>query len=285
MTNPSQRGGNSPNPLRARPTVYEGIEMRSRLEAWWAQRFDEAGRTWTYEPCAFAAPGAEQYLPDFLLEETRPNGRVKRIFIDMKGVVGPHELGRFLRRMEVKGADVSLLKRTLVIAVGPITARELEAKGIRPGLVPKEFKAEGVLAALGNHDLAGKRFLYPRAEVAREVLPEELERLGAHVHVAVAYRTVAPDVDPEYVRSLFSGGVSALTFTSSSTVKNFHALVGGDVWRSLAEGGVCVACIGPVTARTCEEMGLKVTVMPEEYTVPALFSSITKYFSKGDRNG
>ena len=96
--------------------------------------------------------------------------------------------------------------------------------------------------------------------------------------MAVSYRTVAPKVKREYLKSLFSGGVSAITFTSSSTVKNFMHMAGDDAAELLK--GVCVACIGPVTARTCEEMGVGVDVMPGDYTVEALLLSLTGYFAR-----
>ena len=184
----------------------------------------------------------------------------------------------FLARLKERGKSTSLLKESRLIAVGPKTAQEMAASGLKPDIIPEEYKAEGVLAALDGIDIAGKSFLYPRAFEARELLPEKLRDRGAEVLVAVAYRTVAPRVEREYLRGLFSGGVSAITFTSSSTVKNFMIMAGDDAAVLLK--GVCVACIGPVTARTCEEMGVGVDVMPGDYTVEALLLSLTGYFAR-----
>ncbi len=185
----------------------------------------------------------------------------------------------FVRRMRELGRDVKELAGIKLIAVGPRTAREIEALGLSLSVTPREYKAEGVLEALKSHDLRGRRVLFPRAEVAREVLPDELAGRGAEVVVAVAYRTVAPKVDPVYVRRLFTAeGVSAVTFTSSSTVKNFVEIVGEGARGYLK--GVCVACIGPVTADTCKEMGIDVCLVPKDYTVDALMLAITEYFGR-----
>ena len=187
----------------------------------------------------------------------------------------------FLERLREKGGDIGRLSKAGLIAVGPKTAREMEVRGLKPSIVPAEFKAEGVLEALDKEDLQGKRFFYPRAEVAREVLPDELRRRGAEVMVAAAYSTVVPEADPEVIDGLLSGGISAVTFTSSSTVKNFVEMLGGKAVDCLR--GVCVACIGPVTAQTCRELGIAVSVMPDEYTVDALFLSLKDYFTKEKR--
>ncbi len=184
----------------------------------------------------------------------------------------------FLDRLGQLGQGAEALSGLKVVAVGPQTAREVEARGLKVSVIPKEYRAEGVVEALSALDLKGKRFLYPRAEVAREVLPEKLREMGAEVEVAVAYRTVAPRVAPEKIKELFDGGISAVTFTSSSTVKNFMQIVGEGAPGYLQ--GVCVASIGPVTAKTCEEVGVAVSVVPKDYTVDALLESLAVYFKK-----
>lgn len=185
----------------------------------------------------------------------------------------------FFRRLAELGKDARGLSGMKVVAVGPKTAAELMANGLEADIVPREFKAEGVIEALRPFDMSGKRVLFPRAEVAREVLPEKLREMGAEVVLAVVYRTVLPKADAEHILRLFrEGGVSALTFTSSSTVRNFMAMAGDGVREHIK--GVCVACIGPVTAQTCKELGLPVTVVPEDYTVDALLGALTEYFGR-----
>lgn len=132
--------------LTARPTIYNGIAMRSRLEAWWAARLDRAGLTWVYEPCAFAA-GSEQYLPDFRWDEPRPGGRTKHVYLELKGRVGSlAELNRFLARMEVVWASEP--EATLILVEG-------HAERAWLGYIGEDGQAhwcehEGDLAGLGG---------------------------------------------------------------------------------------------------------------------------------------
>jgi len=152
---------------------------------------------------------------------------------------------------------------------------------IGPELLPEEYRAEGLLAALGSEELRGQRVLLPRAEGARAVLPETLAARGAEVDEVIAYRAVRPpEGDVESLRAaLATGAVDALTFTSSSTVRNFVAMVGADELRRLVRAGrPVVACIGPVTADTARALGLEVAVMPARYTVPALAAALVAHF-------
>jgi uroporphyrinogen III methyltransferase/synthase len=184
----------------------------------------------------------------------------------------------FADRLDKRGVEVDTLGSVPIVVVGPKTAELLSGYGLKPSIVPKEFVAEGVMAELTKLELKGKRFLFPRAEVAREVIPDSLRELGAEVVVATAYRTLRPEVEKAEVDSLFmGGGIDAITFTSSSTVSNFVKIV-GDRYREYLEG-VAVACIGPVTKETCEELGIDVAVMPGEYTVDALFDSLVQHIT------
>jgi uroporphyrinogen III methyltransferase/synthase len=129
--------------------------------------------------------------------------------------------------------------------------------------------------------MRGKRVLIPRAEVAREILPDQLRERGALVDVMPVYRTVVPSGDlralEEQVRE---GAIDAITFTSSSTVRNFVELVGGaDEARRLAVK-TRIACIGPITAKTAKECGLTVSIMPKENTIPALAGALAQYFGE-----
>jgi uroporphyrinogen III methyltransferase / synthase len=138
-----------------------------------------------------------------------------------------------------------------------------------------------VIAALADAGVKGSHILIPRAEVAREILPEQLRELGATVDVIPVYRTIAPAVDAaSLMKQFYDGRVAAVTFTSSSTVRNFVEVFGGrDAVKSLV-ARVVIACIGPITARTAEEYGLTVTIMPAENTVPALAAAIVKHFTE-----
>ncbi|MFQ5723808.1 MAG: uroporphyrinogen-III synthase [Terriglobia bacterium] len=173
--------------------------------------------------------------------------------------------------------------RARVAAIGPATAAALRQRGLRADVVPIEYKAEGLLRALARREKSwrGKRVLLARAAKAREALPRALRRRGARVDVIEAYRTVAPRVSKKRIRQVFgrrkAGKPDAITFTSSSTVKNFFTLLGRRPGRR-ALAGVAVATIGPVTSRTARALGLRVAVEANPYTVPALVRALEKYF-------
>jgi len=184
------------------------------------------------------------------------------------------------RRMETLGLDARCVAGCKVCAVGPKTAEAIMAFGIRPDLVPADYKAEGVVAEMATLDLTGKRVLFPRADRAREIIPRELERLGAHVDSPVAYRTVLPDrLPPEALFALEKRSVDCITFTSSSTVQNLAEMLGGDLLVNMLKG-VTVASIGPVTSRTCHELGLKVDIEPTRSTLAELAAAIERHFSR-----
>jgi len=182
---------------------------------------------------------------------------------------------RFFARLWQADMDARHLAGLRMAAVGPATARAIEAHGVRADFVPEEYVGEGVLEGLLARGAGeGTRVLLPRALEAREVLPEELRAHGALVDVVPAYRTAPGAGDPAVLARLRAGDVDAVTFTSSSTVKNFVRLVG-----DLDLSSVIIACIGPVTAKTARELGLTVSVEPEEYTVPALVEALGSHFS------
>jgi uroporphyrinogen III methyltransferase/synthase len=186
----------------------------------------------------------------------------------------------FFERLRSRGMDIRSLRSNRICVVGPKTAEALEQYSLKPDLIPQEFKAEGVLAALGGEEVKGSRFLIPRAKVARELIPEKLREKGAEVTVATAYENVRPATDVDRVRKLFEEKkIAAVTFTSSSTVHNFVEMLGQKEYKNLVSG-VTVACIGPVTAKTAEEYGLKVDIMPKDYTIPALVDAMVEFYKK-----
>jgi uroporphyrinogen III methyltransferase/synthase len=166
-----------------------------------------------------------------------------------------------------------------VCAIGPKTAAALETLKIRVDFVPSEYRAESIFAGLRNEDLQGKRILIPRAKVARDVLPEELGKAGASVDVVEVYRTVRPEGNAEEVKDLLrEGAISAITFTSSSTISNFVEMVGVPEVQKLT-AGVPIASIGPITAEKARSLGIETTIMPKQYTIPALVEALVDYFT------
>jgi uroporphyrinogen III methyltransferase/synthase len=186
----------------------------------------------------------------------------------------------FMDRLQQRGQDARALAGVKICCIGPRTARELVRYGLRADLVPSEFQAEGVIAAFSAQAIAKQRILIPRAAVAREILPEQLRTLGAEVQVVTAYRTVLPATDRERFKDLFRRReVDLITFTSSSTVRNFAALFDSPEEMHKLVGHVAVACIGPITAATAKEHGLTVTVMAAESTIPALVDALVRWQS------
>ncbi|MBI5598415.1 MAG: uroporphyrinogen-III C-methyltransferase [Deltaproteobacteria bacterium] len=184
----------------------------------------------------------------------------------------------FFERLYSLGRDVRELKGVNICAIGPATAGAIKERGINVDLTPGRYRAEAIVKALGKNGIQGKRFLLPRAEKAREVLPGEIKRLGGRIDVVPVYRTIRPVKEARGLKKLVaSGGVDIITFTSSSTVENFAGLFKKDELKRLLKG-VHVACIGPVTADTAKKQGLKVDIMPKDYTIPALTEAIAGYF-------
>jgi len=185
----------------------------------------------------------------------------------------------FIERLKINKRDIRDLKGIRICAIGPKTANEIENYGLSLSLIPNEYRAESIIGAIGNEEISGKKFLIPRAEVAREILPEELRRMGAEVDVVPAYRNIKPEAELDWIRRLFlEKKVSAITFTSSSTLKNFIEMFGKEAKELLR--GVVIACIGPVTAKTAEDLGIKTDIMPKDYTTSALTDALIEYFSK-----
>lgn len=157
-----------------------------------------------------------------------------------------------------------------IAAVGAATTAALVERGMSVDLVPEEFVAEAVLEEFLRRGVREQRILFPRAEVARDTIPDGLRRAGASVDVVIAYSTRRPvNVDASIIESLRDGAIDIVTFTSPSTVRNLLNLTGGSVPET-----ICIACIGPVTARAAEECGLRVNVVAAEYSAPGLVQAL-----------
>lgn len=190
----------------------------------------------------------------------------------------------FMDRLRAAGKDARALSHLRICAIGPRTAQELGTHGLVADVVPAQYQAEGLIDALSDRDLRGTRVLVPRAETAREILPQRLREMGAEVDVVPVYRTVAPVAALDELKQEIEGRrIALVTFTSSSTVRNFVDLLGGAETAKRVMASVAVGCIGPITAQTAEGYGLRVTIVPGENTVPALAQAIVRHFSGADR--
>ena len=145
----------------------------------------------------------------------------------------------FFRRMNTLGTDARALANCRICAVGPKTADEIRSFGIKPDLIPADYTAEGVVQEFARLDIQNMRVLFPRADRARDVIPSELKRMGAHVDSPVAYRNIFPErLPPETLFALEKRSVDCITFTSSSTVQNLAAMLGEERMLDMLKGVV-----------------------------------------------
>ena len=181
-----------------------------------------------------------------------------------------------LDRIRRLGRGTGAFADVPVCAIGPATAAALKGWGLHPAYVPEEYVAEGLLDGLQSRLAPGDRVLLPRAAGARGVLTDGLRSAGAVVEEVPIYRAVPPPDLAACARSALEGGVGAVTFTSSSTVRHLLGALDRGVQ---ALDGVVVACIGPVTADTACEAGLRVDVVAREYAAPGLVTALCEHYA------
>ncbi|MGC2182299.1 MAG: uroporphyrinogen-III synthase, partial [Terriglobales bacterium] len=199
----------------------------------------------------------------------------------LTSVNGVEAVWERLRKLRLGGKATRHLK---VAAIGPATRQAIEQHGVKVNVVPREYVAESVVASL-RRKVKGRRVLLARAKVARDVIPRELRKLGARVDVVEAYETVIPESSRRRLRAALKsqkGRPDWITFTSSSTVRNFVQLMGesrGRVARvhmGKEPDRVRFASIGPITSSTLRELGLPVDVEARQYTIPGLIKAIVQ---------
>jgi uroporphyrinogen III methyltransferase/synthase len=184
----------------------------------------------------------------------------------------------FFNRLFEKNKDVRALNHVHTAVIGPATAKRLFDFGLKSDIVPESYRAESVVKAFAQEDIAGKKILLPRAKEARPVLPIELTRMGAVVDEVTAYCTKAVKDDADVIlKRLKEHTIDMITFTSSSTVKNFRALLPSEGLDSLIQG-VTIAAIGPITADTARNLGFDVHIVAESYTISGLCEAIQQYY-------
>jgi len=163
--------------------------------------------------------------------------------------------------------------RVMFAAIGPKTAEALQKRGVTPDFVPEEYVAEAILPGLG--ELKNKWVLLPRAEIARQELPEAILTAGGIAHEIVVYRTLPAEIDMDGLTAL-KMGVDVITFTSASTVKNFVAIMCQNKLDPLnLPNNPLFACIGPITEQAAREEGLSNLVVAKEYTTEGLIQIIS----------
>lgn len=185
----------------------------------------------------------------------------------------------FFGRLQQLGLTTAALKDCRLCVVGPKTAAAVQAQGLQPDLVPEQFTGEGVVEAFRGVDLQGAKVLFPKADGARDLIPQQLRAMGAQVLDPVVYRTVMPQaLPPEAWQALEAYSLDAAIFSSPSTVRNLAALVGGAARLQTLLAGVAVASIGPVTSKACRTLGLEVALEPQQATLDAVLEKLERYF-------
>lgn len=186
----------------------------------------------------------------------------------------------FFERMLSKKCDARRFGSIKTACIGPATEKRLRDYGVLTDILPESYVAESVVEAFKSQNMQDKRVLIPRAMEARTILPDELRNMGAQVDEVTAYKTVEDrDQAGAIVEQLRSGDIDLVTFTSSSTVINFMALLPEDDVKTLMEN-VTVACIGPVTAETALKLGLKVDISAESFTIQGLVDAIVAHYEE-----
>jgi uroporphyrinogen-III synthase len=196
----------------------------------------------------------------------------------LTSVNGVDAMWERLRKLRLRKRHLKHLK---VAAIGPATKKAIAKRGLTVNIVPKEYVAESVVESLRHH-VAGKRVLLARAKIARDVIPRELRKFGAKVDVVEAYETVIPKSSRVRLRTLLKDPKrrpDVVTFTSSSSVRNFVALLGGNTQgRRPGLAGplesVRLASIGPVTSSTLREVRLPVNIEAAQFTIAGLIKAI-----------
>jgi uroporphyrinogen III methyltransferase/synthase len=198
------------------------------------------------------------------------------VFTSVNGVI------YFFEQLFAAGKDVRALGRMKTAAIGPATAGRLREFGLTSDIVPKTYRAESVVEAFKAEPLKDKKILLPRAAEARPVLPEELKKMGAQVDEVPAYKTLkVTESTDDLVQQLEERRIDLITFTSSSTVKNFKALLPVKHFKKLIQG-VTVASIGPITTDTATDLGFDVHITADSYTIPGLVEAILQYYQKNE---
>jgi uroporphyrinogen-III synthase len=282
-------GGAGPKALRPRLNKDPGFSPRGTSKTLMSGKLSHlrilVGRA-AHQASALSAglraKGAEVLEIPFI--EIRPPRSYKRLDTALKNLAdydwliltsvnGVEALWSRLKKLRLTKNNFRHLK---VAAIGPATRKAIRKYGLKVHVMPREYVAESVVESLrGKVD--GKRVLLARAKVARDVIPKELRKLGAKVDVVEAYETVVPTKSKARIRAALKNPKrrpQVITFTSSSTVRNFLALLGKQNRKAL--NNICLASIGPVTSSTLRELGLRADVQAETYTIPGLIKAIVK---------
>jgi len=207
------------------------------------------------------------------------------IFMSVNGVTS---LIDSLEKMEQKDSFLKELNGAMIVAIGPKTERKLEEHGIEANLVSPKHSSEGIVESLKKMDMEGKTVAVLRSSIANNYLRRELEKMGANVLEFPAYESAPPSDDSKvlvFLNDLFKGKIDAITFTSSSTAQNLFKIAGEHVLVEKFKNSLqktIVTAIGSTTQGSLEELGIKVDVVPKEYTIEAMMEALVRYMQKNN---
>jgi uroporphyrinogen III methyltransferase / synthase len=229
---------------------------------------------------SLAGLGAEVVeLPAIRIEPRIDDDEVRRAVDDIYSyalvcLTSSNGVGLLFEAMAAAGRDARALANATVAAIGPGTAAALRERGVIADVVPEQSVAEALAETLKAVEVEGRPALVARAAEGRDVLPDALRERGAEVDVVALYETVAEAPDDAAIEA--ARGADYVTFTSSSTVRNFVTAAGDRLPR-----GAKVVSIGPVTSAAAREAGLDVHVEAKRHDVDGLVDALLADVASG----
>ncbi len=223
-----------------------------------------------------AAGGRAVQLPTIIIEPKLHTQEVKEMYSQLSAYdwiifTSTNGVELFFRGLREYHGDIRTLGNARICAIGSATKKALEDRYLHVELMPEEHVGEALIEKLKAQVQKGEKVLIPRAEEARTLVPEVLKEMGAEVEVISLYKTLLPMYAQDEVLQAVCL-VDTLTFTSSSTVRNFMQLLGKDDFNLLA--GKKIVCIGPITGNTAEEAGLSVDKVAGEFNMQGLLQAL-----------
>jgi uroporphyrinogen-III synthase len=178
------------------------------------------------------------------------------------------------------------LAKTVIVAVGPRSAQELKNHKIHVALIPEKYSSEGIIQSLQQHDISGKSVYIPRTNAATPLLKESLKKMGAKVSEVYVYESlpfIDTNIKKSFLHNLIYGKIHAIIFSSSLCAKNLFQTLMGQIsmekLRDLLNSRLTIVAIGPTTAKTLREMGVKVDIVPENYLLEEALIALALYWS------
>lgn len=197
--------------------------------------------------------------------------------VDILIISSPNAVDFFFARLGELDVDPTSLAGKTIVAVGPKTAAAIRRHGLQVDLIPKDYRAEGLVDMLRGQ-VAGRCILYPKAGLARDLIPSQLAEAGARVLAPVAYTSIVPADSAAKLTAAIRRGLDLLTFTASSTVHHMVELLDDGLLEKARQ--VPVASIGPLTSQTARRLGFQVVIEPSDSTLDDLIAAIRQYYQE-----